>query len=73
MVAAIEDMVRRISRISGIKKVALSGGVFQNMTLLQQVVGRLQADFSVLLNRRVPPNDGGLSLGQAAVARERGR
>lgn len=73
MAAAIEDMVRRISRISGIKKVALSGGVFQNMTLLQQVVSRLQADFSVLLNRRVPPNDGGLSLGQAAVARERGR
>lgn len=70
--AAIEAVVRDVSKMTGIKKVALSGGVFQNMTLLELVNQRL-SDFTVLLNRRVPPNDGGLSLGQAAVARERGR
>src|SRR5207244_1278564 len=49
--------------------VALSGGVFQNRLLLELLVARLEAlAFQVYLNRRVPPNDGGLSLGQIAVA-----
>ena len=73
MAAAIHEMVRRLSRLTGVHKVALSGGVFQNMTLLRQVYGVLEKEFTVLLNRKVPPNDGGLALGQAAVARERGR
>jgi len=55
---------------SGLGDVALSGGVFQNWLLLEQLVARLEeTGFRVLLNRRVPPNDDGLSLGQAAVAR----
>jgi hydrogenase maturation protein HypF len=54
---------------SGLEIVALSGGVFQNRLLLEQLLARLeQLRFHVYLNRRVPPNDGGLSLGQAAVA-----
>jgi hydrogenase maturation protein HypF len=54
---------------SGLAVVALSGGVFQNRLLLEQLLARLEElDFQVLLNRRVPPNDGGLSLGQAAIA-----
>jgi hydrogenase maturation protein HypF len=73
MAAAIHEMVRRLSRLTGVHKVALSGGVFQNMTLLRQVYGVLEKDFTVLLNRKVPPNDGGLALGQAVIARERGR
>lgn len=57
---------------TGLNVVALSGGVFQNRLLLEQLVTRLeQHEFQVYLNRRVPPNDGGLSLGQAAVAAAR--
>jgi hydrogenase maturation protein HypF len=59
----------RVREQSGLQKVALSGGAFQNRLLLEGIVTRLQArSFQVYTNRRVPPNDGGLSLGQAAVA-----
>lgn len=70
---AIVAMTRRLSRATGIRKVALSGGVFQNMTLLHQVISLMEKDFFLLLHRQVPPNDGGLALGQAAVAIERRR
>lgn len=66
------DLCQRIREISGLSQVALSGGVFQNRLLLEEVVNELQANgFHVYLNRRVPPNDGGLSLGQLAVAAAR--
>lgn len=49
--------------------VALSGGVFQNVLLLDRTVEQLeQQGFRVLTHRRVPANDGGISLGQVAVA-----
>ncbi len=49
--------------------VALSGGSFQNLRLLTSLSGRLEeAGFRVLSHRLVPPNDGGVSYGQAAVA-----
>jgi hydrogenase maturation protein HypF len=73
LAAAVADIVRRLSKTSGVRKVALSGGVFQNFTLLRQVVAGLETDFTILLHRQVPPNDGGLALGQAIVARERGK
>ncbi len=54
---------------TGLHVVALSGGVFQNQLLLEQLVKRLEEmAFQVYMNRRVPPNDGGISLGQIAVA-----
>jgi len=54
---------------TGLNIVALSGGVFQNRLLLEQLVTRLEEmAFQVYINRRVPPNDGGISLGQIAVA-----
>jgi hydrogenase maturation protein HypF len=54
---------------AGLSSVALSGGSFQNMLLLRRVSSRLSdAGFDVLVHRRVPPNDGGISLGQVVVA-----
>jgi len=57
---------------TGSNSVALSGGVFQNRLLLETLTTRLEEmDFQVYINRRVPPNDGGISLGQLAVAAAR--
>ncbi len=57
---------------TGLHSVALSGGVFQNRLLLETLIAQLEEmDFQVYINRRVPPNDGGLSLGQLAVAAAR--
>jgi hydrogenase maturation protein HypF len=58
-----------IAKDSKIKRVALSGGVFQNRLLLKLTIAALQREgFEVLTHRLVPPNDGGLSLGQAVIA-----
>jgi hydrogenase maturation protein HypF len=62
-------MCNKISQQTGIKQVALSGGVFQNRLLLQLTTNGLrQADFQVFTHHLVPCNDGGLSLGQAVIA-----
>lgn len=58
---------------SGIQHIALSGGVWQNMTLLQQSHKLLcEAGFIVLTHREVPANDGGIALGQVAIASKAG-
>lgn len=60
---------RRLREQSGIGTVALSGGVFQNQLLLAHALPRLDAaGFQVLLHQQLPPNDGCISLGQAAMA-----
>ena len=65
----ILDTCRRIRARTAVKDVALSGGVFQNVRLLTETVERLSANgFVVYTHSRVPPNDGGLALGQIAVA-----
>jgi hydrogenase maturation protein HypF len=63
------DMAIHCSGASGIRTVALSGGVFQNLLLLKMSRELLQKNgFQVLHHLQVPANDGGLSLGQAALA-----
>ncbi|GAA0950252.1 carbamoyltransferase HypF [Actinocorallia libanotica] len=59
---------------TGLATAALSGGVFQNLTLLALVVSGLEdAGLRVLTHTRTPPNDGGVSFGQAVVAAARDR
>jgi hydrogenase maturation protein HypF len=58
-----------IGETADVNKVALSGGVFQNTLLLQMTSDLLRKKgFQVLRHRLLPPNDGGISLGQAALA-----
>ncbi|GGZ03784.1 carbamoyltransferase HypF [Streptomyces poonensis] len=65
----IVEVSRRLGETTGITVVALSGGVFQNALLVDRTVPALRRHgFEVLTHRRVPPNDGGISLGQVAVA-----
>jgi len=60
---------RKIQDRTGLRKVALSGGVFQNIYLLEKVCPWLKKEgFQVYLHSRVPANDGGISLGQALIA-----
>ncbi len=60
----------RAREATGMTAVALSGGVFQNRRLVELLVPELeQSGFEVLRHRQVPPNDGGISLGQAAAGR----
>jgi hydrogenase maturation protein HypF len=62
------EAARRVRAQSGLTTVALSGGVFQNVRLLDLTTRCLGEDgFTVLTHRLVPPNDGGLALGQAAI------
>jgi hydrogenase maturation protein HypF len=69
LAAGLLGMAEKARQATGLNKVALSGGVFCNRYLTNRLIGLLkQDDFTVLFNRLVPSNDGGLSLGQAAVA-----
>ncbi len=62
-------LCRVIRRDSGLSRVALSGGVFQNAMLLKGLIRELSADrFEVFSHSLVPSNDGGISLGQAVCA-----
>ncbi|MFV2069512.1 MAG: carbamoyltransferase HypF [Pirellulales bacterium] len=71
LVARLVDHVRQSVRSSKTLTVALSGGVFQNALLLELLFASLADDTAVrlLTNRQVPVNDGGICLGQAAIAR----
>ena len=70
--ASVLEICRFLRGQRDLNVVALSGGVFQNELLLRRTVEALQSrHFRVFTNTAVPPNDGGLALGQAAVAAER--
>ncbi len=68
----ITSIARKVRAERHLNRIALSGGVFQNMFLLESVCRKLKAEsFDVLTHNRVPPNDGGISFGQAAIANAR--
>jgi hydrogenase maturation protein HypF len=70
---AIAQLAHRLTQQHALTTVALSGGVFQNQILATQVQCQLKAlGLTVLTHRQVPANDGGLSLGQAAIAAAQG-
>ena len=68
----IVETAERIRSQTGIATVGLSGGVFQNVTVTHAAgIALGEKGFSVLTHRLVPPNDGGLALGQAVIAATR--
>jgi hydrogenase maturation protein HypF len=69
LAAGLLDMARAARETTGLNTVALSGGVFCNKYLTNRLVKLLKANgFSVLSNKDIPSNDGGVSVGQAAIA-----
>lgn len=72
LVDLIATVCGRLRQTTGIGSIVLTGGVFLNALLTVEVLARLSGDgFRVYRHRLVPPNDGGLSLGQLAVAARR--
>lgn len=69
LVDAFVAMTNEIRNITGVSRVALSGGCFQNRILLERsIAGFESAGFEVFCHRLVPANDGGVALGQAVIA-----
>jgi hydrogenase maturation protein HypF len=72
IVRMVETLAAGLLPGEAVPRVALSGGVFQNRILFEQVLARLEKKgFDVLCHARVPCNDGGLALGQALIAASR--
>jgi len=65
----IAEVCRELRERERLNKICLSGGTFQNMFLLQRTLSALgRYGFEVYLHAKVPPNDGGISLGQVVIA-----
>lgn len=65
----LAEMIVSIARCAGEKQVVLTGGCFQNKTLLERTINRLlMEDFQPHWHRTIPPNDGGIALGQVMGA-----
>jgi hydrogenase maturation protein HypF len=64
----ILDVCRKIKINTGIDRVVLSGGCFQNILLLERTLNKLNPEFNTFIHKDVPTNDGGISLGQAVIA-----
>ena len=68
LIAAAAALVERIAADTGLREVALSGGCFLNRILLTGLTDALRArGFTIYTHRHVPPGDGGIALGQAAI------
>jgi hydrogenase maturation protein HypF len=73
LVDAAAEISNSIREVSGINNLVLSGGVFQNMYLLEKIVTRLRNDnFNVYYHNRVSTNDEGIALGQVMIAENGG-
>ncbi len=71
LIGMFAEVVRMASHETGLKTVALSGGVFQNQLLTEALAHDLESNgYQVLIHAQVPTNDGGISLGQAVIGRE---
>jgi hydrogenase maturation protein HypF len=69
----LAEIVRVIALQSNHKNIVLSGGCFQNALLVEKAVGALKtAGFNVYCHEKIPPNDGGLAVGQLYAAKYRG-
>lgn len=69
---AVVDGINYTREISGINRLVISGGTFQNRYLTEMIINKLDAEkYNIYLNTNVPANDGGLALGQVAVAAAR--
>ncbi len=69
---AVVEAVKKISKITGLYTVVLSGGTFQNKYLSEYIITRLSSEkFFVYFHNQVPANDGGLALGQVTIAAAR--
>ncbi|MFH1115325.1 MAG: carbamoyltransferase HypF [Pseudomonadota bacterium] len=74
MARLMAEAVGELAVRTGLSTVGLTGGCFQNRFLTERSLGLLERrGFRVLLHGTVPPNDGGIALGQAAAARARRR
>lgn len=72
IVEIIQSVVKLLEKKTGIKKVVLSGGTFQNKFISGEVEVKLKsAGFEVYMNEKIPCNDGGIALGQLAIAATR--
>ncbi|MDH5755119.1 MAG: carbamoyltransferase HypF [Nitrospinota bacterium] len=72
VVQGAATVAMRLKKQTGLDRVFLSGGVFQNRYVSDRLGQRLREDgFTVFRHRRVPPNDGGIALGQALIAGQR--
>jgi len=70
LVQLFGDVAREARKSSGINRIVLSGGVFQNEILLSGLLLHLsESGFDVYCHKQVPANDGGISLGQAVITR----
>jgi hydrogenase maturation protein HypF len=72
--ATLVDAIVRVASIVGVETVALTGGCFQNPTLLAQSLAALERrGHRVIRHRQIPPNDGGLAVGQLVAASRGGK
>lgn len=72
LIILFSELCLFLKKETGLNRVALSGGVFQNMILLKGLYKSLtQSGFQVFTHSKLPPNDGGISLGQISIAKSK--